>query len=87
MLRVQQRESNLTKETELRLATFIAEHNLSFHIMDHFSDFPKLCSDSKIVSEVRCKRTKTKSVVTNAMAPHFHSNLVHPEKSTIFIDY
>ena len=85
MLRVQQRGSNLTKEMELRLAAFIAEHNLSFHIMDHFNDLlPKLCPDSKIASEVRCKRTKTKSVVTNVMAPHFHSNLVHSLKKAPF---
>ena len=53
--------------------------------MDHFSDLlPKLCPDSKIASEVRCKRMKTKSVVTNVMAPHFHSNLVHSLKKAPF---
>ncbi|XP_011405639.1 PREDICTED: uncharacterized protein LOC105313698 [Amphimedon queenslandica] len=52
--------------------------------MDHFSDLPKLCPDFKIASEVKCKRTKTKSVVTNVMAPHFHSNLVHSLKKAPF---
>ena len=84
MVRVQQMGSNLTNETELRLAAFIAEHSLSFHIMYHFSDLPKLCHDFKIASEVRCKRTKTKSVVTNVMAPHFHSNFVHSLKKAPF---
>ena len=48
--------------------------------MDHFSDLlPKLCPDSKIASEER-----KLSVVTNVMAPHFHSNLVHSLKKAPF---
>ena len=49
MFRGQQQGNDAVKETELQLAAFISEHNLSFHIMDHFSDLlPKLCLDSKI---------------------------------------
>ena len=33
-------------DAEMRMAGFISEHNLSFNIMDHFSDLlPKLCPD------------------------------------------
>ena len=58
------------------MAVFVSEHNLSFHIMDHLSDLPKLCPNSKIASKVKCKRTKTKCIVTKALAPHFHETLV-----------
>ena len=76
--------SNAVKETELRLAAFISEHNLSFHVMDHLSDLlPKLCPDSKIAADVKCKRTKTKCIVTKALAPHFHRK---SKKSSIFFD-
>ena len=69
--------NDAVKETELRLAAFISKHNLSFRVMDHLSDLlPKLCSDSKIAADVKCKRTKTKRIIINAMAPDFHSELV-----------
>lgn len=58
LLRDQQGSSNAVKEAEIRLAAFVAEHNLSFNIMDHFSDLlPKLCPDSKVASDIKCKRT------------------------------
>ena len=46
--------NDAVKETELRLAEFFSEHNLSIIVMDHLSDLlPKLCSDSKIAADVR----------------------------------
>jgi hypothetical protein len=78
-------ENESVKEAELRLAAFLSEHNLSFHIMDHFSDLlPKLFPDSKIAANFKCKRTKSKSIVTNALAPHFHKNLVDDLKVNSF---
>ena len=36
-------------DAELRMAAFITEHDLPFHLMDHFSDLlPVLCPDSQI---------------------------------------
>ena len=53
--------------------------------MDHLSDLlPKLCPDSKIAASVKCKRTKMKSIIANAMAPHFHSTLVSSLKRGYF---
>ena len=69
--------NDAVKETELRLAEFFSEHNLSIIVMDHLSDLlPKLCSDSKIAVDVKCKQTKTKSLITNPLASHFHLELV-----------
>ena len=75
----------MVKETELWLATFFSEHNLSFKVMDHFSDLlPKLCPDSKIAANFKCKRTKTKCIIANALAPHFHNELVTNLKEAPF---
>ena len=53
--------------------------------MDHFSDLlSKLCPDSKIAIDVRCKRTKTKCIITNALSPHFHNKLVCSFKKSSF---
>ncbi|XP_011406190.1 PREDICTED: uncharacterized protein LOC105313994 [Amphimedon queenslandica] len=53
--------------------------------MDHFSDLlVKLCPDSKIAADVKCKRTKTKCIIKNVLAPHFHSKLVDSLKRNTF---
>lgn len=58
------------REAEMRMAAFL---NLSFNLMDHFSDFlSKLCPDSRIAAQFNSKRTKTKCT----LAPHFHQELV-----------
>ena len=65
------------RDAEMCIAGIISEHNLSFNIMYHFSDLlPKLCPDSKIASHFKSKRRKTKCIVRNALAPHFHQELV-----------
>ena len=65
------------RDAEMRMAGFISEHHLSFNVMDHFSDLlPKLCPDSKIAAHFESKCTKTKCIVRNALAPHFHQELV-----------
>jgi hypothetical protein len=85
LFRAQQESSDPVKEAELKLASFIAEHNLSFNLMDHLSDLlPRLFPDSKIAADVRCKRTKTKCIVKNALSPFFHGKLVDKLKSHPF---
>ena len=75
MLRQIQQGNDAVKETELRLAAFISEHNLSFKVMDHLSDLPKLCPASKIAANVKCKRTKTKCIITNSTKSLLHTCL------------
>ena len=42
------------RDSEMRMAGFLSEHNLSFNLMDHFSDLlPKLCPDSKIAAQFK----------------------------------
>ena len=40
--------------------------------------------DSKIETQFKSKRTKTKCIVRNALAPHFHQQLVLSLQSTQF---
>ena len=73
------------RDAEMRMASFISEHNLSFNVMDHFSDLlPKLCPDSEIAAHFKCKRTKAKSIVKNALSTHFHEELVKCLQNTHF---
>ena len=73
------------RDAEIRMAAFISEHNLSFNIMDHFSELlPKLCPDSKIAAQFKSKRTKTKCIVRNALAPCIHEELVEKLKTKHF---
>ena len=63
-------ESEKVMKSELYFAHFVAEHNLSFATADHFT---KLCKvmfpDSKIAESFSCARTKTKALITHALAP------------------
>ena len=53
---------------EVRMANFIAMHNLSFQSADHLSDLlPTMFPDSKIASDFGCKHTKTKAICCDAL--------------------
>ena len=53
--------------------------------MDYFSDLLlKLCPDSKIAVQFKCKRTKSKCIVQNSLAPHFHKELVKKLRTSHF---
>lgn len=65
------------KEADLRLAGFIAEHNLPFKLMEHLPDLIRAtCSDSEIAKKIKCSRTKIKSVITNVTAVSERNRLV-----------
>lgn len=61
-------EEHNAKEGEIRLASFVAEHNLSFSVADHL---PKLiqavCTDSQIAKKLSLGRTKCTAVINNAI--------------------
>ena len=64
------------KEAELKLAGFIAEHNLPFLLMDHLSELlSSVCPDSRIAANVQCKRTKTTCIIKNVLGPLFHNDV------------
>lgn len=69
-------KDKLVKDAEIKMAIFIAEHNISFNVMYHFSEvLPKLCPDSPTALHFKLKRTKTKCIVTNACTSYFHQHL------------
>lgn len=72
-------------DVEMRMAGFISEYNLSFSIMNHFSDLlPKLCPDSKIAAHFKFKHTKSKCIVWNAFASHYNLELVQKLQTSHF---
>ena len=73
------------RDAEMRMASFISEHNFSFNIMDHFSDLlPKLCPDSEIATILNANVPKQKSIVNSALSPHFHEEHVRCLQNTHF---
>ena len=60
------------------MTQFIANHNLPFLAADHLSDiFPSMFPDSKITADFACKRTKTKSIMFDALDPHLKDPVIN----------
>lgn len=78
------------KEGEIRLAAFVAEHNLPFKVMEHL---PKLmqsvCKDSTIAKTIACSRTKTTAIVkkvTGLTSSANLNNLLRENKFSLIAD-
>ena len=80
---VSREKEQLVQNAEIsRMAAFFAEHNLSFHVMDHFSNLvQKLFPDSPTVLHFR---TKTKCIIQNACALYFHNVLTEQLRQSFF---
>jgi hypothetical protein len=56
------------KEGELRVAAFLSEHNLSFHLVDHLQNLIKeVCKDSETAKSLKLGRTKATGLVKNVL--------------------
>ena len=52
------------KISELKLAAFVAEHDLSFKVMEHLPHFIKsACVDSDVAVGINASRTKTTKII------------------------
>lgn len=75
---------------EVLFAGFVAEHNLSFMVADHFSELVKeMFPDSAIAKKFACKRQKTVNIVNQAIAPELDrkvTDLCRKEKFTVMMD-
>ncbi|XP_008181152.1 uncharacterized protein LOC103308831 [Acyrthosiphon pisum] len=61
---------NNIKISEIKLAAFLAEHNVALHTIDHLTPLLKeIFHDSKICKGVNLHRTKVTSVIKNIIAP------------------
>lgn len=53
-------------EGEIRIAAFIAEHNLPFTVADHIPNLMRsICKDSKIAVNLKCAKTKCTGIIKN----------------------
>ena len=66
-----------TTRAELLHGNFIVQHNLSFRSVNHMSRFcPIMSLDSKIAKKFACARTKTSSVLNEAIMSSLKKYLV-----------
>lgn len=73
------------KESELRLATFICEHELPIRIVDHMPDLVQaMCPDSEIAKNIKCHRTKLSAMIKNVIGQHCSLNLIDHLKFSKF---
>lgn len=70
---------------EIRISSFIAEHNLSFRISDHLTQLIKSVSpDSKITPNITCGRTKCSNLIKNVTGNVMNQKLVTFLQKTSF---
>lgn len=56
--------------SELKIAMFVAEHNISFNVLEHLPQLIRSCApDSNIMKHVTCGRTKGTRLITNVIGP------------------
>ena len=69
--------SNQQIEAEVRWSMFVAKHNLAFLTSGHANKlFRKMFPDSKLAENFACGRTKTTSIVKEALSPHYLKSVV-----------
>ena len=72
-------------EAEVRWATFVVNHNISFLASDHATKlFSKIFPDSAIAKKFSCSCTKTTAIVKKALAPHFTQRVIESMSSGPF---
>ncbi|KAL0830023.1 hypothetical protein ABMA28_003481 [Loxostege sticticalis] len=80
----------LVVEAEIKLAGFVAEHNISFLAMDHLSDLLKSCfPDSKIAADLAMKRDKCTATVKNVIGEsqkEYLENILRHQKFSVLAD-
>ncbi|XP_050293630.1 zinc finger BED domain-containing protein 5-like [Anthonomus grandis grandis] len=62
-------DSRVVKENEIRIASFIAEHNIPIMVSDHLVELIKTICNSKMnntqISKMSCGRTKCTAIINN----------------------
>ena len=72
-------------KAELKFAYMLAEHNLPMLLSDHASRlFPGMFPDSQIASSYKSALTKTTALITNAISPELHEDVVHQMQASNF---
>ncbi|KAK9872746.1 hypothetical protein WA026_019528 [Henosepilachna vigintioctopunctata] len=67
----------MAKAGEIKLACFIAEHNLAFNVASHLTNLIKsVCPDSKTAEYMSMSRTKQRAIVVNVTGKTAEENLI-----------
>lgn len=80
--------SDISKQislAEVKVAGFLAEHNLPFATADHLGPlFKSVFPDSKIAKGCSCGKTKASCILNRAIVPNLQSTLVEQMQSSCF---
>ncbi|CAG9793241.1 unnamed protein product [Diatraea saccharalis] len=72
-----QEPQQMAKAGEIKLACFIAEHNLAFNVASHLTNLIKsVCPDSKTAEYLSMSRTKARAIVVNVIGKTAEENLI-----------
>ncbi|CAH1969549.1 unnamed protein product [Acanthoscelides obtectus] len=72
-----QEPQQMAKVGEIKLACFIAEHNLAFNVASHLTNLIKsVCPDSKTAEYLSMSRTKARAIVVNVTGKTAEENLI-----------
>lgn len=78
------------KIAEIKLASFLAEHNIAFLVIDHLEPLLKsIFPDSEICQKIKMKRTKATNIIKHVIAPvekKALSNDLNSTKFSVMID-
>lgn len=78
------------KTAEIRLASFIAEHNIAFNAVDHLVQIVRdLPADAAVLKEIKCNRTKCTNIVKNVIGKEnleYLTAMMNSKKFSILID-
>lgn len=56
------------KQSEIRIAAFVVEHNIPINVMEHFLDLIRaVCPDSEVAKNITCGRTKTTKLISEVL--------------------
>lgn len=81
---------NQVQAGELRIAAFIAEHNLPIVLADHVPQLiQSICPDSKIAKSISCGKTKCTGIIKNVLGNHKFNeviNLLKVQKFSLLVD-
>lgn len=73
------------KAGEVKMACFIAEHNLSFNIASHLNKLIcAVCPDSKIAEQLSISRTKARAIIVNVTGQTAEENIIQMLQNNCF---
>lgn len=69
--------SKRVKSAEIRLAAFVAEHDIAFNVAENLPNLIRsTCPDSEIAKNINCSRTKTAALTKNVIGKYSFDSLV-----------